>query len=88
MHVCFPPVLYQQCHASRLLDPGICGFPTRFPTGLIHVSPWWESILGVKVGAVQGKQVPLELTESSGGLWEWCHEAGVFLAFPVEIAST
>ena len=30
--------------------------------------PWWESILGVKVEAVQGKQVPLEWTETSGGL--------------------
>ena len=51
---------------SRSIDHGICGFPTRishedfprgFPTGLSHVPPWWESILGVKVLAVQGKQV-------------------------------
>ena len=43
-------------------------FPRGFPTGLSHVPPWWESILGVKVEAVQGKQVPLEWTETSGGL--------------------
>ena len=32
--------------------------------------PWWEWILGVKVEAVQGKDVPLEWTEISGGLWD------------------
>ena len=63
---------------------GICGytsrfsheaFPRGFPTGLSHVPPWLESILGVKVEAVQGKQVPLERTETSGGFWEWWHDA-------------
>ena len=44
--------------------------PRGFPTGLSHVSPWCESILGMKVEAVQGKQVSLEWTEPSGGLWE------------------
>ena len=33
--------------------------------------PWCESILGLKVKAVQGKQVSLEWTETSRGLWEW-----------------
>ena len=38
MHVCFPPELYQQCHASLRVDQGICGFPSRlsheaFPQG-------------------------------------------------------
>ena len=28
--------------------------------------PWYESILGMKVEAVQGKQVSLEWTEKSG----------------------
>ena len=88
-----PPERQQQCHASYLLDQGICGFPSRLPheafprgfhTGLSHVPPWWESILDEKVEAVQGKQVPLELNETSGGLLEWWHEAGVPLAFPVE----
>ena len=32
--------------------------------------PWCESILGLKVEAVQGKQVSLEWTETSGGLWD------------------
>ena len=32
--------------------------------------PWWESILGIKVQAVQGKQVPLEWTEISGDSWK------------------
>ena len=67
------------CHASLCVDQGICGFPSRlsqeafprgFPTGLFHVPPWCESILGLKVEAVQGKQVSLEWTETSGGLWE------------------
>ena len=33
-------------------------FPRGFPTGLSHVPPWCESILGLKVEAVQGKQFP------------------------------
>ena len=55
---------------SRFLrvDQGIRGFPRGFPTGLSHVPPWCESILGLKVEAVQGKQVSLEWTETSGGL--------------------
>ena len=63
-------------------------FPRGFPTGLSHVPPWCESILGLKVEAVQGKQVYLEWTETSGGLWEWWHDPGVPLAFPVESASS
>ena len=79
MHVHFPPELLQQCHASLLVDQGISGFPSRlsheafprgFPTGLSHVPPWCESLLGLKVEAVQGKQLSLEWTETSGGLWE------------------
>ena len=41
-------------------------FPRGFPTALSHVPPWCESILGLKVEAVQGKQVSLEWTETSG----------------------
>ena len=48
---------------------------------------WCESILGMKVEAVQGKQVPLEWTEISGGLLEWWQDPGVPLAFPVESTS-
>ena len=39
--------------------------------------PWCESILSLKVEAVQGKKVSLEWTETSRGLWEW----GVILEF-------
>ena len=63
-------------------------FPRGFPTGLSQVPPWCESNLGLKVEAVQGKQVSLEWTETSGGLWEWWHDLGVSLAFPVESASS
>ena len=63
-------------------------FPQGFPTGLSHVPPWCESILSLKDEAVQGKQVSLEWTETSGGLREWWHEPGVPLAFPVESASS
>ena len=59
-------------------------FPRGFPTGLTHVSLLCKSILGLKVEAVQGKHVTLEWTETSGGLWEWWHDPGVPLAFPVE----
>ena len=52
-------------------------FPRAFPTGLSPVPPCCESILGLKVEAVQGKQVSLEWTETSGGLWEW----GLILEF-------
>ena len=97
MHVRFPPELYQQCQSSLREDQGICGFPSRlsheafprgFPTGLSHVPPWCESILGLKVEAVQGKQVSLERTEASAGLRLWWHDPGVPLAFPVESASS
>ena len=63
-------------------------FPRGFPTGLSNVPPWCESILGLKVEAVHGKQVSLEWTEIFGGLWEWWHDPGVPLAFPVESASS
>ena len=33
-------------------------FPRGFPAGLSHVPPWCESILGLKVEAVQGKEFP------------------------------
>ena len=64
------------------------GFSRGFPTGLSHVPPWCESILILKVEAVQEKQVALECTETSGGLCEWWHDPGVPLAFLVESASS
>ena len=63
-------------------------FPRGFPTRLSHVPPWCESILGLNVEPVQGKQVSLEWTETSGGLWEWWHDPRVPLAFPVESSSS
>ncbi|KAI4585928.1 hypothetical protein MJG53_006162 [Ovis ammon polii x Ovis aries] len=66
-------------------DPGAS---SRVETGLSHVHTWWESILRLNVQAVQGKQVPLEWTETSAGLLEWWHDPGVPLAFPVESASS
>ena len=97
MHVHFPPDLWKQFHTSLSVYQGICSFPWRlsneafprgFSSGLSHVPPWCESIFGFKVEAVQGKQVSLELTEISGGLWEWWNDPGVSLAFPVERASS
>ena len=41
-------------------------FPRGFPTGLSHVPPLYESILGLKVEAVQGKLVSLAWTEHLG----------------------
>ena len=73
---------------SRDLWLSLEAFPRGFPTGLSHVTPWCESILGLKVEAVQGKQVSLEWTETSGGLWEWGHDSGVPLVFPLESASS
>ena len=75
-------------HGSRDLRLSNESFPRGFPTGLSHVPPWCEPILGLKVEAVQGKQVSLEWTETSGGLWEWWHDPGVPLAFPVESTSS
>ena len=71
---------------TRDLWLSVEAFPRGFPTGLTHVPPWFESILGLKVESVQGKQVSLEGTETSGGLWECCTTLE-FLSIPVESAS-
>ena len=68
---------------SRDLWLSLETFPRGLPTGLSHVPPRCESILGLKVEAVQGIKVSLEWTETSGGLWEWWHDPAVPLAFPV-----
>ena len=81
-------VLRFPSRGSRDLWLSLEAFPRGFPTGLYLVPPWCESILGLKFEAVQGKQVFLEWTEISGGLWEWWHDPGVPLAFPVESASS
>ena len=69
---------------SRDLWLSLEAFPRGFPTGLSHVPPWCEWILGVKVEALRGKQVPLKWTEISEGLLEWWHDPGVPLVFPIE----
>ena len=43
---------------SRDLWLSLEAFPRGFPTGLSHVPPWCESILGLKVEAVQGNRFP------------------------------
>ena len=67
MHGGFPPELLQQCHTSLRVDQGICdfrsrlsheAFPRGFSTVLSHVAPRCESILGLKVEAVQGNRFP------------------------------
>ena len=63
-------------------------FTRGSPTGLSHLPLWCEEILVVKVEAVQGNQFNLEWTETSGGLWEWWHNALISLDFPVENASS
>ena len=68
---------------SRDLCLSLEAFPRGFPTGLSQVPPRCESIFGLKVEAVQGKQISLEWTETSRGLWEWWYDPGVPLAFPV-----
>ena len=73
---------------SMVLSLFLEAFPRGFPTGLSHVPPWCESILGLKVEAVKGKQVSQEWTETSRELWEWWQDPGVPLAFPVENASS
>ena len=77
---------------SRDLWLSLEAFPGGFSTMLSHRAvpraPWCESILGLKVEAVQGKQFSLEWNEKSGGLWEWGNDPGVPLAFPVESASS
>ena len=44
---------------------GICGFLSRH-TGLSHLPSCFESVLGMTVESVQGNQVFLECTETSG----------------------
>ena len=81
-------VLRFPSRGSRDQGLSLEAFPRGFPTGLSHMPPWCESILGLKVEAVQEIQVSLEWTEISGGLWECWHDPGVPLAFTAESASS
>ena len=50
-----------------------------------------ETVVGVdprRESRTEGKQVPPEWTETSRGLLEWWHDAGVALTFLVESASS
>ena len=70
------------------LIKGSVAFPRGFPTGLSQVPLWCKSILGVKVEAVQGNQVPLKWTETFGDFWNGGMTPGVRLDFPVQSASS
>ena len=67
-------------------------FPLGFPTRLSHRAVPRATVVCVEPRlesrAVQGKEVSVEWTEASRGLWEWWHDPGVPLAFPVESASS
>ena len=53
---------------SRDLWLSLEACPGGFPTGLSLLPPWCESILSLKVEALQGKQVSLEWTDIWGTL--------------------
>ena len=71
------------------------GFPTRLSHRAVHVSRWCESILGLKVEAVQGKQVSWNGLRHPGDSGNGAREEGffpcvvgkVFLAFPSHLKS-
>ena len=53
---------------SRHLWVSLEAFPRGFPTGLSHVPPWCDSILGLKVDAMPGKQASVEWMRHLGYL--------------------
>ena len=67
-------------------------FAGGFPTRLSHRAVPRATVVFVdprlKVESVQAKRISLEWTETSAGLWEWWHDPGVLLAFPVESDSS
>ena len=68
------------------------GFPTRLSPRLSHKALARATVVSVhprlESRGSAGKQFSLEWTETSGCLWEWWHDPGVPLAFPVESASS
>ena len=55
-HLCLSLEAFQRGFPTRLSHRAVSrGFPTRLSHRLSHVPPWCESILGLKVEAVQGK---------------------------------
>ena len=67
-------------------------YPRDFPTRLSHRAVPRSTVVSVdprrEIRDSAGKQVRLEWTETSGGVLEWWHDAGVPLAFPVESVSS
>ena len=67
-------------------------FPRGFPSSLSHKAVPRATVVIVdprlESRGTQGKKVSLNWTETSEGLWEWWHDPGVPLAFPVESASS
>ena len=57
-------------------------FPRGFPSGLSHVTPWCESILGLKVEQCRENRFPWNGLRHLGTLGMW-HDPGFPLAFPV-----
>ena len=76
--------------ASRDLCLFLESFPRSFPTRLSHRSVTRATVVSVyprlESRGSEGKTDFPEWTEISGGLWEWWHNPGVPLAFPVESA--
>ena len=69
------------------------GFPTRlsheaFPQGCPTCHRCVSRSSACNSRHCWEKKVFLEWNETSGGLWEWCQDPGVHLAFPVESASS
>ena len=77
---------------SRHLCLSLEAFPRGFPTRLSHRAVPRATLVRVdprlEIRGSAGKTVFLEWTEISGGLWEWWHDPGVPLVFPVERASS
>ena len=72
---------------SRDLCLSLEAFPRGFPTGLSHVTPWCESILGLKVEQCRENRFPWNGLRHLGTLGIG-PDPGVALAFPVESAAT
>ena len=83
---CFPS------RGSRDLWLSLEALPGGFFTRLSHKAVPRATVVSVdprlKVEAVQGKQISLELTGTSGALREWWHDPAVPLAVPMESASS
>ena len=77
---------------SRDLWLSLEAFPRGFPSSLSHKAVPRATVVRVdprlESRGSAGKKGLLNWTETSEGLWEWWHDPGVPLAFPVESASS